>query len=114
MQGRGALYYTDNQVAYEGEWHSDKLHGYGVLYNEQPGYAETGIDYRTLSNVRDAWVKYEGNFVEDEKQGEGTLFLSNGEYWRGQWMKDLPNGKGVFKTRGGDLVKGVWVMGVLQ
>jgi hypothetical protein len=33
MQGRGALYYANDQIAYEGEWFNDKLHGYGILYN---------------------------------------------------------------------------------
>jgi len=33
MQGRGALYYANDQIAYEGEWLNDKLHGYGILYN---------------------------------------------------------------------------------
>jgi hypothetical protein len=33
MQGRGALYYADGQIAYEGEWNNDKLNGYGILYN---------------------------------------------------------------------------------
>lgn len=38
MQGRGALYYTNGELAYEGEWNQDQLHGYGVLYNECPAY----------------------------------------------------------------------------
>lgn len=33
MEGRGALYYANGQIAYEGEWKDDKLNGYGILYN---------------------------------------------------------------------------------
>lgn len=33
MEGRGALYYSSGDIAYEGEWKDDQLHGYGVLYN---------------------------------------------------------------------------------
>lgn len=33
MEGRGALYYTNGDIAYEGEWKGDQLNGSGILYN---------------------------------------------------------------------------------
>ncbi len=60
MQGRGALYYADGQIAYEGEWNNDKLNGYGILYNQTPSYFTNSIDYKSLHLVNDdyRWVKF--------------------------------------------------------
>lgn len=65
MQGKGALYYANDQIAYEGEWTNDKLHGYGILHNETPTYLNQPIDYKSLHLVDNCWTKYEGNFRED-------------------------------------------------
>jgi antitoxin component YwqK of YwqJK toxin-antitoxin module len=35
MNGKGTLYYPNDEVAYEGNWKDDQLHGYGTLYNEE-------------------------------------------------------------------------------
>ena len=48
MQGRGVLYYASGKIAYEGEWKQNRLHGYGVLYNECIKVIEGEIDYRHL------------------------------------------------------------------
>lgn len=111
MEGRGALYYSTGEIAYEGEWKNDKLHGYGVLYNESPIYITSEIDYENLDRVEACWVKYEGNFSEDQKNGEGALYLSNGEYYRGQFKDDQPNGCGAYKRTNGQIVDGAWQNG---
>lgn len=69
MQGRGALYYDNNQLAYEGEWSEDQLHGFGVLYNENPTHATVAIDPVNLASIGNCWIKYEGNFWRDTKSG---------------------------------------------
>ena len=33
MNGYGVLYYPNSEIAYEGNWQSDQLSGWGVLYN---------------------------------------------------------------------------------
>lgn len=48
------------------------------------------------------------------KKGEGTLYLSNGEYFRGEFDQDLPNGRGAYRNINGSTIKGHWVNGVLQ
>ena len=83
MEGRGALYYSNGELAYEGEWKQDQLDGYGVLYNQNPDYITAAVDWKNLDQITSCWVKYEGNFRNDLKNGEGTLYLSNGEYFRG-------------------------------
>lgn len=58
------------------------------------------------------WVKYEGNFSRDMRHGEGTLYLSNGEYYRGMFKDDVPEGPGIYRTLTGKIFKGEWREGV--
>ena len=36
------------------------------------------FDFNGLQLINDEWIKYEGYFKDDVKEGQGTLFLSNG------------------------------------
>lgn len=38
--------------------------------------------------MEEFWSKYEGNFLEDSKNGHGILYLSNGEYFEGNFVND--------------------------
>jgi len=42
------------------------------------------------------WVKYEGDFLDDNKEGIGTLYLSNGDVFTGEFKNDLVHGKGTY------------------
>jgi hypothetical protein len=35
MNGKGILYYPNDETAYDGNWKDDQLHGFGTLYNEE-------------------------------------------------------------------------------
>jgi hypothetical protein len=85
MHGHGTLYYQSGKMAYEGEWQHDKLHGKGVLYNEEVVKLHTRFDCRDFNRLGDYWVKYEGEFREDNREGMGRLVLSNGEYFLGRF-----------------------------
>ena len=39
---------------------------------------------------------YEGEFCNGNRQGEGTYTWIDQSYYRGQWMADKMNGKGVY------------------
>eukprot|EP01124_Arcella_intermedia_P011696 TRINITY_DN18120_c0_g1_i2.p1 TRINITY_DN18120_c0_g1~~TRINITY_DN18120_c0_g1_i2.p1 ORF type:complete len:324 (+),score=85.67 TRINITY_DN18120_c0_g1_i2:69-1040(+) len=52
---------------------------------------------------------YEGNFVENVREGEnGTYFYNDGSIFRGQWKGGKPNGKGEMTTSSGDKYVGEW------
>lgn len=70
------------------------------------------MDWKNLDKIGLCWVKYEGNFGKDMKHGEGTLFLGNGEYFRGEFKNDLPTGKGIYRSLNNQLIKGNWKNGV--
>ena len=78
MHGEGTLFYPNEKMAYKGHWDNDQLQGYGTLYNEDVDILRIPYDYRDWTQVENYWVKYEGNFVRDNKEGEGVLYLSNG------------------------------------
>jgi hypothetical protein len=58
MHGKGILYYSDNKIAYDGNWQNDRLWGYGTLYNEQPKSLKGSYDYNCWDEVDDFWIRY--------------------------------------------------------
>ena len=55
------------------------------------------------------WVKYEGEFANDAKSGQGTLELYNGEKYVGEFKEDMIHGKGEFyAVDGSSIIKGEW------
>lgn len=72
------------------------------------------FDYRNLEKIKNEWVKYEGYFREDVKEGQGVLSISNGECFRGQFENDQPHGRGEFRNVRGESIGGYWLMGALN
>jgi|JI6StandDraft_1071083.scaffolds.fasta_scaffold04165_2 hypothetical protein len=108
MSGKGILYYIDDKIAYDGQWRDDRLWGYGVLFNEDPKILDRPYDYRSWDDVDEYWIRYEGSFVDDNKDGRGKLFLSNGEVFEGWFQNDYVTGEGTFHRNDGKVVRGVW------
>ena len=42
------------------------------------------------------WVKYQGDFKHDAKDGVGTLYLVNGDRFEGTFRDDMVHGKGKY------------------
>lgn len=104
MHGRGILHYSSGNIAYDGYWNDDKFHGFGALYNETPVELMDFFDYRDFDFVDELWVKYSGEFEQDNKEGFGTLHFSNGERFEGTFKRDLISGPGTFFKRNGEKV----------
>jgi hypothetical protein len=92
INGRGILYYSEGRPAYDGMWVEGKFHGKGVLYNETPLPLEGPFDCADFDEVESYWVRYEGEFCEDSKEGFGKLFLTNGETIEGHFEHDFIHG----------------------
>lgn len=56
--------------------------------------------------------RYEGEYVNDRKCGEGVYWWGNGCWYRGQFEADLRHGYGEMGVGGGRVVRGLWVDGV--
>ena len=47
-----------------------------------------------MINILSYWVRYEGEFNDDNKEGKGILYLTNGERYQGLFLKDCVHGHG--------------------
>jgi hypothetical protein len=65
-------------------------------------------NYKSWDDVDEYWIRYEGNFVDDNKDGKGKLFLSNGEVFEGYFKSDLVTGEGTFYKTDGKIIRGLW------
>ena len=108
MDGFGTLYYGGGQIAYQGEWKDDKFHGKGTVYNEIPESFEEEFDYTNFDGLADYWVKYEGQFLDDNKEGYGVMYLSNGDRFEGNFKDDMVHGQGVYICANGQRFGGEW------
>lgn len=58
--------------------------------------------------------RYEGNWVDGRKQGEGKQEWSSGEKYVGSWSDNKPHGKGDYTYANGENYKGEFVWGKRQ
>ncbi len=66
MEGLGTLYYPNGSCAYIGQWRQNRFNGQGTVFNDQIEYMPQGIfDIKDFDNLGDKWVKYEGEFKDD-------------------------------------------------
>lgn len=108
MDGFGTLYYPDGKIAYSGGWKQDKFHGKGTIYNENPVPLQGAFDYVNFDNLGDYWIKYEGDFVDDNKDGFGVLYLSNGDRFEGHFKEDTVHGSGRYICVNNETLFGEW------
>ncbi|CAD8176064.1 unnamed protein product [Paramecium octaurelia] len=106
ISGQGVLYYASGRPAYDGEWVDDKFQGQGILYNDTPKIEE--INYRNLEDIGNAWTKYVGQFYDDNKNGQGTLYFLNGDRFEGNFQDDNVQGQGRYISIGGQVIQGIW------
>ncbi len=52
--------------------------------------------------------------MEDSKNGKGVFYLSNGEYFEGNFLNDTAQGEGVYATISGKKIRGIWEMNLLE
>ncbi|CAK73287.1 unnamed protein product (macronuclear) [Paramecium tetraurelia] len=115
MHGQGStLFYASGKPAYEGEWLNDKFQGSGTLYNEEPQALYGDFDYGDFDRIGDYWTRYIGQFNQDNKEGQGTLYLSNGDRFEGNFLQDLINGPGRYIKKNGQIISAKWWRNKLQ
>lgn len=110
MDGYGVLYYADHSIAYQGGWKEDKFEGRGILYNERNSkeIKKEQYDFHNLDKMNDAWLKYEGNFIGDQKEGNGILVFKNGDKISGSFTNDKLFGNCILYKMNGEIQKGIW------
>lgn len=49
-----------------------------------------------MDSIFSCWIKYTGNFHDDQKHGYGTLYFEDGSKYQGEFLKDYAHGDGRF------------------
>ena len=75
-------YIDKNENYYIGQWLNDKKYGIGIEYE------------KNKSGKKDRII-YEGEFVNNEYEGEGTFYPENDGKYIGKWSNNKRNGKGI-------------------
>ena len=105
--GRGTLMTSDRRrIVYTGEWERGRMHGQGVYYfrpNESgmfppASHATTGVGI----------PRYEGEFKENCRHGNGKYYLPDGSTYEGEWRENLMSGRGAFVWPDGSAYIGQW------
>ena len=57
--------------------------------------------------------RYEGNYVNEKKEGFGIFYWPNGKVYKGFWKDGYHHGKGVMTETDGSKKSGIWHKGEL-
>ena len=71
-------------------------------------FIEQFRDQRIRTKIFNNGDKYYGEFLNDEKHGQGTLTYANGEKYIGEWENDRRTGYGTYFYDNGDKYDGEW------
>jgi hypothetical protein len=83
IEGTGILYWQGGQKLYKGQWSKGYMNGAGKLYKE------------------DGTVWYDNiTMVDNNPEGTGTLYYTNGPVYKGELVHGEPNGQGKFFNKG--------------
>ena len=77
-------YNTDGQY-YVGQWKNDSGNGRGILFYQNGN------------------IKYEGDFVNGNFEGNGKLYGQSGVYYIGQFKNSEMHGKGIIYSKDGEV-----------
>jgi hypothetical protein len=96
--GEGVFTHPTTKSRYEGQWQrfdgTMKRHGTGI-------YTDGG-------------ATYDGHFVEDLYQGQGTYTAIDGSTYKGEWKAGAMHGHGVYTWPDGAVFEGNWENGMME
>lgn len=101
-------------MIYQGEWERGRMHGKGVFYYEsEGGISDDGKGKKKSSAVSgtgadDVQSRYEGDFRENLRHGNGIYVLQDGSVYEGTWREGMMHGRGVFNWSDGSVYEGEW------
>ena len=104
----------NNGDKFEGFWKNDKATGLGIMtYANGDNYRGSWANGKRQGigkiqyNKEDGRI-YNGNWIQDNKQGQGTMAYPDGSKYMGQWIDDKRNGPGAISYKNKDEYHGEW------
>lgn len=114
--------FLSSSSIYVGQWYQNKRHGYGVLDNEKEGEKYMGMwqdDCRHGNGIMVTLddIYYEGNFVNNNLSGHGTMMFQDNTVFKGELgAGGSLNGRGILSLSNGDSIQGsfygMWSEGI--
>jgi len=105
-------------ASYHGEWSGDKKSGYGVQVYPNGEKYEGQFGQGLRNGEGTLWVpvgkalklrkNYVGGWKDDKQHGKGTCFFKNGELFQGFWDNGKMHGAGTLRYGNGDMYIGEW------
>jgi hypothetical protein len=109
MNGFGVLWLNENEKWYEGEWANNVFHGRGSLYNTNSEKLDEEKSYlENFDEIGNGWKKYEGQFLEGKRHRFGTILLSNGDVFVGNFKENKAEGRGSYTKANKKMIVGEW------
>ena len=113
-EGHGIYYYYKDGSRYDGDFKDGKKHGNGIIVNKNGDYYDVkyenntliekgpifqdydnSIKLRNLKKTNTNCVeKYEGQTINDQKEGKGKIIYVNGDTYVGDFINNLKDGNG--------------------
>lgn len=106
LNGYGKLLDPKGRLVYEGEFAGNQFEGLGVQYNHESGGDR--LEARAGLTIPDNWIRYEGLFHANKRNGHGYLFYADGSQFSGEFEDGVAAGNGVLKLASGETVRGIW------
>lgn len=111
LDGYGILSAIDLSILYEGEFEFNQFNGVGIIYNN-PHENITGWKFE--GQLPDEWIRYEGLFLANKRQGFGDMYFKDESHYSGQFSNDKANGFGTFISKNAEKFSGIWKDGALE
>ncbi|CAD8201344.1 unnamed protein product [Paramecium pentaurelia] len=98
----------EESINFQNKEKQEVINPYSVIQYKNYEILNEAYDYNDFTNVMNYATKYEGYIQNSKKHGQGTLYLSNNEYYQGNFVNDQIEGNGQFYTLNKNIVRGVW------
>ena len=96
---------------YQGNWKNGKMDGLGKYIYEDGTIMSGEFENDEFKKGVMEWLngmKYEGNYKDELRNGDGVLIWPNGDRYEGIWLNHSRHGDGIFIKKGGSVYKQYW------
>jgi len=114
--GKMIIIKDKEKIFYQGIWENDYLNNGNVYYEDGSFYIGEIKNYMRhgKGKFQSELENYDGDWKEDQKDGEGTLIFSDGTKYTGTFKHNKFNGKGIMEWKDGFFYDGYFLNNFLH